>query len=273
MIIAEVKELENRLEGLATLMRAALVQNETELRQLIVANQETVELLKAEHFDFGITEIFSPCGYAIFSIIGLNNYATAFTNICSAPAAEFSRTTSSRRISLRIDFCPSLNNLIVIYPFQRYIVDNKPGRSEEIHAAPLRPSGKSMGNLETVDHSDEIKVKFSFKLLANKADIWKMQEAVRKSTFALTDSEELLEFPRLVSHKVVFIGGIAVNTPKPLKKVKKFIMRFRTYVNAINSRAHQNNRCDHAFCAIPSTENDCLLMRFTALHFDLCKNK
>ncbi|VDK29598.1 unnamed protein product [Gongylonema pulchrum] len=123
-----------------------------------------MELLKAEHFDFGITEIFSPCAYAIFGIIDLNNYATAFTS--------------------------------------------------DLYEVVSDPLG----------------------------------EAVRKSTFALTNSEELLEFPRLDSHKVVFIGGIAVNTPKPLNKVKKFIMRFRTYANAINSRAH------HAFCAIPSTE-------------------
>ncbi|VDK31203.1 unnamed protein product [Gongylonema pulchrum] len=48
-----------------------------------------------------------------------------------------------------------------------------------------------------------------------------MQEMIRKSTFAFANSEELLEFPRLFSHKVVFIGGIAVDTPKPLNKVYK----------------------------------------------------
>lgn len=38
--------------------------------------------LHAENFDLGITEMISFCGYAIFKIIGLKNYASAFaTNL------------------------------------------------------------------------------------------------------------------------------------------------------------------------------------------------
>ncbi|VDK28446.1 unnamed protein product [Gongylonema pulchrum] len=48
-----------------------------------VGDQTSMALLEAEHFDFGITEIFGPCGYAVFSRIGLKNYATAFaTDLC-----------------------------------------------------------------------------------------------------------------------------------------------------------------------------------------------
>ncbi|VDM97424.1 unnamed protein product [Thelazia callipaeda] len=43
-----------------------------------VSNNESMQQLREENFDFGITELISPCGYAVFHKIGLTNYATAF---------------------------------------------------------------------------------------------------------------------------------------------------------------------------------------------------
>ncbi|VDK30866.1 unnamed protein product [Gongylonema pulchrum] len=45
-----------------------------------------------------------------------------------------------------------------------------------------------------------------------------MIESVGRSSFAFVNSEELLEFPRLLSHKIVYIGGVAVEKPKPLNE-------------------------------------------------------
>ena len=44
-----------------------------------------LDRLRTENFDLGITEMISYCGYAIFKVIGLKNYASAFaTNLVEA---------------------------------------------------------------------------------------------------------------------------------------------------------------------------------------------
>lgn len=43
---------------------------------------------------------------------------------------------------------------------------------------------------------------------------------MKQSSIVFVNTEELLEFPRLVSHKVVFIGGIAVSEASPLTEVR-----------------------------------------------------
>lgn len=41
-------------------------------------DHKTIQTLREEKFDFGITEVFGQCGYILFKKIGLKNYASAY---------------------------------------------------------------------------------------------------------------------------------------------------------------------------------------------------
>uniref|UniRef100_A0A914S304 glucuronosyltransferase n=1 Tax=Parascaris equorum TaxID=6256 RepID=A0A914S304_PAREQ len=51
-----------------------------------------------------------------------------------------------------------------------------------------------------------------------------LQEAISKSTFVFVNADEFVEFPRPITHKIVYVGGIAVDKPKPLEKELKKVM-------------------------------------------------
>ncbi|VDN20743.1 unnamed protein product [Gongylonema pulchrum] len=54
-----------------------------------------------------------------------------------------------------------------------------------------------------------------------------LQEAVGRSSFIFVNADELLDFPRLTSQKVIYVGGIAVPKPMPLKDEYYEIMEKR----------------------------------------------
>ncbi|VDM47219.1 unnamed protein product [Toxocara canis] len=42
------------------------------------------------------------------------------------------------------------------------------------------------------------------------------KKTIAKSTFIFVNADEFVEFPRPITHKIVYVGGIAVDPPKPL---------------------------------------------------------
>ena len=51
------------------------------------------------------------------------------------------------------------------------------------------------------------------------ADFPAVTEIAAKSPLLFINSEELLDFPRPILHKVIYIGGIGMKEAAPLKKV------------------------------------------------------
>uniref|UniRef100_F1LE01 glucuronosyltransferase n=1 Tax=Ascaris suum TaxID=6253 RepID=F1LE01_ASCSU len=49
-------------------------------------------------------------------------------------------------------------------------------------------------------------------------------ETISKSTFVFVNADEFVEFPRPITHKIVYVGGIAVDKPKPLRKEFRKVM-------------------------------------------------
>uniref|UniRef100_A0A914CF21 glucuronosyltransferase n=1 Tax=Acrobeloides nanus TaxID=290746 RepID=A0A914CF21_9BILA len=49
-----------------------------------------------------------------------------------------------------------------------------------------------------------------------------VMEKAKKSTFFFVNIDEHLEFPRPISHKTIYVGGIGQVQPKPLEKVCNF---------------------------------------------------
>ncbi|KHN88814.1 UDP-glucuronosyltransferase 1-2, partial [Toxocara canis] len=51
-----------------------------------------------------------------------------------------------------------------------------------------------------------------------------IDDIIPRSVFAFVNSEEFLEYPRPISHKIIFVGGIGVSKPNPLAEEYKRIM-------------------------------------------------
>ncbi|VBB33624.1 unnamed protein product, partial [Acanthocheilonema viteae] len=51
-----------------------------------------------------------------------------------------------------------------------------------------------------------------------------LPEAIRRSSLALINSDEFIQFPRLHGQKIVFIGGITLDEPEPLEKDYQMLM-------------------------------------------------
>ncbi|VDK19990.1 unnamed protein product [Anisakis simplex] len=63
-----------------------------------------------------------------------------------------------------------------------------------------------------------------FVMLDSGNDVMIFQSVLPKSVFAFVNSEEFFEYPRPISHKTIFIGGIGVKKAKPLNEEYKEIM-------------------------------------------------
>lgn len=54
------------------------------------------------------------------------------------------------------------------------------------------------------------------------SDFIDLGEKMSQSSFAFINSDELVDFPRPISHRIVYVGGIGVASVKPLNGVRIF---------------------------------------------------
>ncbi|CAJ0589997.1 unnamed protein product [Cylicocyclus nassatus] len=157
---------------------------------------QVLEELKSENFDVGITELFDFSGFPVFEAIGLKNiigahsisslmegtaYAVGVPVISSYMPASQGITDDSTSISTRVKN--------IIYTYLSFHFQNSAARAaEEIMFEKL---GKSA------------------------TPIW---DTVSNMTWLLTNAEPLFEFAKPTLNKIVDIGGIGVDKPKPLEK-------------------------------------------------------
>ncbi|VDM97912.1 unnamed protein product [Thelazia callipaeda] len=160
-----------------------------------LADENFIENLREEKFDLGITELISFCSYALFRKLEIKAYISSYSlnlmEVISDPLGVSSNPSyvpvSVSKNSDEMTYLERLDNFlhyIAIYCMSRYFAIT---------------IASSLNKDHSISQSHEI-----------------LQMAIKNSSFALINSEELLEYPRLMSQKVVFIGGIAVNKPKNL---------------------------------------------------------
>ncbi|CAG9534713.1 unnamed protein product [Cercopithifilaria johnstoni] len=150
-------------------------------------------ILEVYRYDLGITEQICFCVYAIFNRIGLNNHITTrAVNLLEAISDIFGVSFNPSYVPAGFAFKSDKMNYLdrLLTNVIMYIITY--GLTKLI----WEPTAQSLQY-----H------------LPNKFDY---SGAVKESSFVFVNAEELIEFPRLVSRKIVFVGGIAVSEASPL---------------------------------------------------------
>uniref|UniRef100_A0A0N5AEB0 glucuronosyltransferase n=1 Tax=Syphacia muris TaxID=451379 RepID=A0A0N5AEB0_9BILA len=167
----------------------------------LLKDEQMLQTLKAEKFDIGISEATSFCGFALFEMIGLKNYIGASAIVMPEGISEYFGAinlpsfvpAAISSLSDTMSYSERLKN-VFMHLLTKYalLYVEKPAAHKELFK--LLPASVERGDL------------------------------FARSSFYFVNAEEFLEFPRPISHKIIYIGGIAVAKPLPLNKEFKLIM-------------------------------------------------
>ncbi|VDM26250.1 unnamed protein product [Toxocara canis] len=166
--------------------------------ELQLADKKLMDKLREERFDVGITETFNMCGYAIFDKIGIRTHISAFAT-----------------------------NLVDVFSYPFGVANNPsyvPGTFTQL--SDVMSYGQRWQNVASYAALYLMCELFYRPILKFEgvAPGFSLDDIIPRSVFVFVNSEEFLEYPRPISHKVVFVGGIGVTKPKPLAEEYKRIM-------------------------------------------------
>ncbi|KAK6732495.1 hypothetical protein RB195_016710 [Necator americanus] len=171
----------------------------------VLEHKELLKQLKSEKFDVGITELFDFTGMVVFEAIGLKNIIGAHSTAClqegtayaigqpvipSFMPASLGVTDDSSSLTTR---ATNVLFTILSWYFQTSIA----------------------AAAESVMHE---------KLGGSATPIW---DTVSNMSWIITNVEPLLEYAKPTLHKVVDLGGIGVQKPKPLDEKWNNILSLR----------------------------------------------
>ncbi|CAD5214224.1 unnamed protein product [Bursaphelenchus xylophilus] len=164
----------------------------TKLCRQILGDDEIIETLKSEKFDIGLIQIFDICGAGLFKKIGLEKYILAAA--MPLPISVAASLGVPYSLSFVPDYIPLPTNYgsfvkrttnVVAFLVVKHIMS------------------RAFQGYQTVivqEHFPDFTVDGAF---AN-------------ASLVFVNSDEHVEFPRPISHKIVYIGGFALSQPKPL---------------------------------------------------------
>uniref|UniRef100_A0AC34F3V2 Glucuronosyltransferase n=1 Tax=Panagrolaimus sp. ES5 TaxID=591445 RepID=A0AC34F3V2_9BILA len=151
---------------------------------------EALEYLKSQNFDLGIAESFDNCGFGILHIIGLKKIISIFT----------------------MPFPDSLSTTLGLPQSDSFVPSLIGGTDVEMGI------WGRLKNLYRLWYTDRMKiygVDNVEKLIQNKFDPnYKTNDIIAKSQFIFINSEEHLDFPRPITHKIIYIGGFSLEEKK-----------------------------------------------------------
>ncbi|GMS91889.1 hypothetical protein PENTCL1PPCAC_14064, partial [Pristionchus entomophagus] len=148
-----------------------------------------IEKLKSENYDAAFSEPICMCGYALFNQIGIDKYVTALS-------------IGSSEGSFDITGAPSFPSYI---PASLGIHGEKMNFFERMHNL-FNHLVVSLFFPGIRDPFDEMfKQRFG-------DEVEGVEEMLRKSSIYFVNSEQLIDFPKMLTHKMVDIGGISVSS-------------------------------------------------------------
>ncbi|VDD94006.1 unnamed protein product [Enterobius vermicularis] len=196
----------------------------------------TIEQFRKEKFDLGISEHIDPCGLAYFEKINVEKYISADSlclnedvtiplgidsNPSFVPNNIFENTFlnicyfSSSKDVVEVLYNPFSDEMSYWERVQNFLRSVSSALIRHI-AVDLVFSGVFRKHLR--DDFDIICTTAYKKLdqLVVLISSDQLQEKFRNSVFAMVNSDEYLDFPRPVTHKIIYIGGIGAKKSEPL---------------------------------------------------------
>uniref|UniRef100_A0AC34G274 Glucuronosyltransferase n=1 Tax=Panagrolaimus sp. ES5 TaxID=591445 RepID=A0AC34G274_9BILA len=155
-------------------------------------DEKTLEQLKNEKFDLGISEIFSGCGFGIFKLIELERYIAASS--CSLMFYNYDLLG----LKYHLSYVPSMFSLKPDkMTFSDRIVNYLLSFVDHIWSRKMFGGG-----------IDE--------LMQQRLPGFKLEEAISDSAFHFINSDEIIDYTQPITQKVVYIGGLGKVQSHPL---------------------------------------------------------
>ncbi|KAI6171774.1 Glucuronosyltransferase [Aphelenchoides besseyi] len=152
-------------------------------------DKEMMRRLKAENFDLALLEYFGPCSLGLLEAIALKKYIAVYSMPLSSLAASFIGLPSAQSFvpdlhstsTPRMTFLERLKNMFMGLVFMRLFAMNALiGKVEEVIKREVNPN-------------------FDYTERAGEAE------------FVFVNADSLLDYPRPISSKVVYIGGMGID--------------------------------------------------------------
>uniref|UniRef100_A0A914XNF4 UDP-glucuronosyltransferase n=1 Tax=Plectus sambesii TaxID=2011161 RepID=A0A914XNF4_9BILA len=160
-----------------------------------ISNKELMKTLANHHFDIAITEVFDYCAFGMFKLLNIPSHISA----CAAPLTDTIGDLFG--VPEPLSYVPSLFGSftdemgyidratnVFMSQFWRHFLRNLLDKQNQLFQ---QYHGSDFPCLETL---------------------------AKKSGVAFINANEFVEFPRPVTHRIIYVGGIGVPKPKPLPK-------------------------------------------------------
>uniref|UniRef100_A0A7E5A1T3 glucuronosyltransferase n=1 Tax=Panagrellus redivivus TaxID=6233 RepID=A0A7E5A1T3_PANRE len=161
----------------------------------LLQDTEFIEKVKAEKFDIAVMEPLDMCGFGLLKLIGLKNYVLTIPLALADYAANTLGLPGRKEVKFAVntDFYPDMGLIERIQNF-------------------------GTPHLNNLIHDMEISVS-AVRELADPD--FNYDDIYPNARYIFLNAEEHVDFPRPISHKTIYIGGITINkaAAKPLPPV------------------------------------------------------
>ncbi|KAK6751068.1 hypothetical protein RB195_002814 [Necator americanus] len=206
-----------------------------------LASGEPASFLRRKKYDIGITSDYDFCGYILFHQAGINTVASfTATNLLSHQAFSLGLPSPASCVTGNFDLSSGSHRPGIferatrLLKAMRFVFVERP-EYEELGDALIREFfGKGFPTIGELLHNSDL---------------------------VFVNTDEIIEKPRPLSHKVKYIGGIALSEPKPLTKdmrnllgnyTKNVVFSFGTQVPTENIPLHIRKMFVEAFAHFPN---------------------
>uniref|UniRef100_A0A914WDV7 UDP-glucuronosyltransferase n=1 Tax=Plectus sambesii TaxID=2011161 RepID=A0A914WDV7_9BILA len=163
--------------------------------EAIISNENLLEKLRKEKFDLAMAEPIHLCGYGLFKLLGIPaqivasavTFGEGHADLYGIPSPPSYVPSLWNKYSDEMSYTERAINLLSTQFFLRimdWIIPRQTALFRKYHGE----------------------------------DFPCLIELSAKSALMMVNGDEMFEFPRPISHKVIYIGGVGVSTPKKLEK-------------------------------------------------------
>uniref|UniRef100_A0AC35FPX4 Glucuronosyltransferase n=1 Tax=Panagrolaimus sp. PS1159 TaxID=55785 RepID=A0AC35FPX4_9BILA len=162
--------------------------------ELVLNDKENMDKLRGENFDLGITELFESCGLGVFRKLGIKKYITTFGS------SLFPSSSALLGIKLHPSYIPGM---MLKSTDEMTFIDRVMNIGYYILES-YTVATMFTGGTEAV-----VKKEFPD---------FTINDAIADSAFYFVNSDEHVDYPQAITHKVIYMAGLGKVQAHPLDK-------------------------------------------------------